>query len=71
MRSYLLLLFCASLYGSNFVLGSLLLQAFPALHLSAYRHAVSSVFLLVYLKIIEFINFSEAEPFYNRKKNFR
>ncbi|WP_433617202.1 DMT family transporter [Paenibacillus cellulositrophicus] len=49
MRSYLLLLFCASLYGSNFVLGSLLLQAFPALHLSAYRLAVSSVFLLVYL----------------------
>jgi drug/metabolite transporter (DMT)-like permease len=31
------------------VLGSLLLQAFPALHLSAYRLAVSSVFLLVYL----------------------
>lgn len=49
MQSYLLLLFCASLYGSNFVLGSLLLQAFPALHLSAYRLAVSSVFLLVYL----------------------
>lgn len=49
MRSYLLLLFCASLYGSNFVLGSLLLQAFPALHLSAYRLAVSSVFLLLYL----------------------
>lgn len=49
MRSYLLLLFCASLYGSNFVLGSLLLQAFPALHLLAYRLAVSSVFLLVYL----------------------
>ncbi|WP_163879102.1 DMT family transporter [Paenibacillus favisporus] len=49
MRSYLLLLFCASLYGSNFVLGSLLLQAFPALHLSAYRLAVSSMFLLVYL----------------------
>ena len=51
MRSYLLLLFCASLYGSNFVLGSLLLQAFPALHLSAYRLAVSSVFLLVYLTV--------------------
>ncbi|MGG4045006.1 DMT family transporter [Paenibacillus favisporus] len=49
MRSYLLLLFCASLYGSNFVLGSLLLQAFPALHLSAYRLAVSSMFLLLYL----------------------
>ncbi|MEK3790036.1 DMT family transporter [Paenibacillus sp. FSL K6-1230] len=40
---------CATLYGSNFVLGSLLLQAFPALHLSAYRLMVSSVFLLVYL----------------------
>ncbi|GIO32892.1 membrane protein [Paenibacillus albilobatus] len=49
MRSYLLLLFCATLYGSNFVLGSLLLQAFPALHLSAYRLMVSSVFLLIYL----------------------
>lgn len=49
MRSYLLLLFCATLYGSNFVLGSLLLQAFPALHLSAYRLVVSSVFLLIYL----------------------
>lgn len=49
MRSYLLLLFCATLYGSNFVLGSLLLQAFPALHLSAYRLMVSAVFLLIYL----------------------
>ncbi len=49
MRSYLLLLFCATLYGSNFVLGSLLLQAFPALHLSAYRLMVSSAFLLIYL----------------------
>lgn len=49
MRTYWLLLLCATLYGSNFVLGSLLLQAFPALHLSAYRLMVSSVFLLVYL----------------------
>ncbi|MGG4340710.1 DMT family transporter [Paenibacillus lautus] len=49
MRSYLLLLFCATLYGSNFVVGSLLLQAFPALHLSAYRLMVSAVFLLIYL----------------------
>jgi drug/metabolite transporter (DMT)-like permease len=49
LRSYLLLLFCATLYGSNFVLGSLLLTVFPALHLSAYRLTVSSVFLLVYL----------------------
>lgn len=49
MRTYLLLLFCAALYGSNFVLGSLLLEAFPALHLSAYRLLVSSAFLLIYL----------------------
>ncbi|CAH0119696.1 hypothetical protein PAE9249_02202 [Paenibacillus sp. CECT 9249] len=49
MRTYLLLLFCATLCGSNFVLGSLLLQAFPALYLSAYRLMVSSAFLLVYL----------------------
>ncbi|QOS79543.1 DMT family transporter [Paenibacillus sp. JNUCC31] len=49
MRTYLLLLFCATLYGSNFVLGSLLLQEFPAMHLSAYRLAVSSVFLMGYL----------------------
>nr|WP_025679384.1 DMT family transporter [Paenibacillus massiliensis] len=49
MRTYWLLLLCATLYGSNFVLGSLLLQAFPALHLSAYRLIVSSVFLLIYL----------------------
>nr|WP_255223056.1 hypothetical protein [Paenibacillus sp. 7541] len=42
-------MFCAALYGSNFVLGSLLLEAFPALHLSAYRLLVSSAFLLIYL----------------------
>ncbi|MFF2911557.1 DMT family transporter [Paenibacillus sp. NPDC057934] len=42
---------CATLYGSNFVFGSLLLREFPALHLSAYRLAVSSVFLIGYLII--------------------
>ncbi|OPH48449.1 permease [Paenibacillus ferrarius] len=51
MRTYLLLLLCATLYGSNFVFGSLLLREFPAMHLSAYRLAVSSVFLLSYLII--------------------
>lgn len=49
MRIYLLLLLCATLYGSNFVFGSLLLREFPAMHLSAYRLAVSSVFLIGYL----------------------
>ncbi|MFS0868870.1 DMT family transporter [Paenibacillus xylanilyticus] len=49
MRTYLLLLLCATLYGSNFIFGSLLLQEFPAMHLSAYRLAVSSVFLIGYL----------------------
>ncbi|MDR9746047.1 DMT family transporter [Paenibacillus taichungensis] len=49
MRTYLFLLFCATLYGSNFVFGSLLLQEFPAMHLSAYRLAISSVFLIGYL----------------------
>ncbi|MWV42512.1 EamA family transporter [Paenibacillus sp. HJL G12] len=51
MRTYLLLLLCATLYGSNFVFGSLLLREFPAMHLSAYRLAVSSVFLIGYLII--------------------
>lgn len=49
MRTYLLLLLCATLYGSNFVFGSLLLHEFRAMHLSAYRLAVSSMFLIGYL----------------------
>lgn len=48
MKSYLLLLLCASLYGSNFVLGTLLLREFPALHLSAFRLTVTTLFFVIY-----------------------
>lgn len=48
MRSYLLLLLCVTLWGANFVFGSILVREFPALHVSAYRLTVTALFLLVY-----------------------
>lgn len=48
MRSYLLLLFCVTCWGSNFVFGSMLVHEFPPLLLSAFRLTATSLFLLVY-----------------------
>ncbi|MCZ8520934.1 MULTISPECIES: DMT family transporter [Paenibacillus] len=48
MRSYLLLLFCVTCWGSNFVFGSMLVHEFPPLLLSALRLTATSLFLLSY-----------------------
>ncbi|KIL39696.1 permease [Gordoniibacillus kamchatkensis] len=48
MRSYLLLLLCVTLWGANFVFGSILVREFPALHVSAYRLTLTTLFLLAY-----------------------
>ncbi|AEI40876.1 DMT family transporter [Paenibacillus mucilaginosus] len=48
MRSYLLLLFCVTCWGSNFVFGSMLVHEFPPLLLSAFRLTATSLFLLGY-----------------------
>lgn len=48
IRSYLLLLFCVSLWGSNFVFGSILVKQFPPLFLADVRLLCTSLFLLVY-----------------------
>ncbi len=47
-RSYLLLLFCVTLWGSNFVFGSILVQQFPPLFLADVRLLFTSLFLLGY-----------------------
>ncbi len=48
LRSYFWLFFCVSLWGSNFVFGSILVQEFPPLLLAAFRLIVTTVFLLGY-----------------------
>lgn len=48
MRSYLLLLLCVTLWGSNFVFGSVLVKEFPPLHLSAFRLLATTLFLCAY-----------------------
>jgi drug/metabolite transporter (DMT)-like permease len=48
VRSYLLLLFCVSCWGSNFVIGSMLVHEFPALLLSALRLTATSICLFSY-----------------------
>ncbi|CAM4226887.1 DMT family transporter [Paenibacillus alkaliterrae] len=48
IRSYLLLLFCVTCLGSNFVFGSMLVQEFPPLLLSAFRLSATSIFLIGY-----------------------
>lgn len=48
IRSYLLLLFCVTCWGSNFVLGSILVHEFPPLLLSAFRLTVTSLFFISY-----------------------
>ncbi|RXT15444.1 DMT family transporter [Ammoniphilus sp. CFH 90114] len=48
LRSYLWLLLCVSLWGSNFVFGSILVQEFPPLLLAAFRLLVTTLFLLGY-----------------------
>ncbi|WP_134686978.1 DMT family transporter [Brevibacillus migulae] len=48
IRSYLLLLFCVTLWGSNFVFGSILVQHFPPLFLADVRLLCTSTFLVAY-----------------------
>jgi drug/metabolite transporter (DMT)-like permease len=48
LRSYLLLLFCVTCWGSNFVFGSMLVQEFPPLLLSAIRLSTTSLSLFFY-----------------------
>jgi drug/metabolite transporter (DMT)-like permease len=48
MRSYLLLLLCVTLWGCNFVFGSILVKHFPPLHLSAFRLGTTTLFLCAY-----------------------
>ncbi|QRG70115.1 DMT family transporter [Brevibacillus choshinensis] len=48
IRSYLLLLFCVTLWGSNFVFGSMLVKEFPPLFLADVRLMFTSLFLLSY-----------------------
>ncbi|MED4911041.1 DMT family transporter [Brevibacillus centrosporus] len=48
IRSYLLLLFCVTLWGSNFVFGSMLVKEFPPLFLADVRLMFTSLFLLCY-----------------------
>ncbi|MFY0543803.1 DMT family transporter [Brevibacillus sp. H7] len=48
IRSYLLLLFCVTLWGSNFVFGSILVKEFPPLFLADVRLLFTSLFLLGY-----------------------
>jgi drug/metabolite transporter (DMT)-like permease len=48
VRSYILLLFCVCCWGSNFVFGSILVNEFPPILLSAIRLTATSLFLLVY-----------------------
>lgn len=48
VRSYLLLLFCVTLWGSNFVFGSILVKHFPPLFLADVRLLFTSCFLLGY-----------------------
>jgi len=48
LRSYLLLLFCVCCWGSNFVFGTVLVQQFPPMLLSALRLSSTTLFLLAY-----------------------
>lgn len=48
IRSYLLLLFCVICWGSNFVIGSILVNEFPPLLLAALRLTMTSLFLITY-----------------------
>lgn len=48
LQSYFLLLLCVSLWGSNFVFGSILVGEFPPLLLAAFRLVFTSTFLLGY-----------------------
>src|SRR4051812_34841153 len=48
VRSYLLLLFCVTCWGSNFVFGSMLVHEFPPLLLSAFRLTMTSLSLFIY-----------------------
>jgi len=48
IRSYILLLFCVTLWGSNFVFGSMLVKQFPPLFLADVRLVFATLFLLSY-----------------------
>ena len=48
IRSYVLLTLCVTLWGSNFVFGSILVQEFPPMLLAAMRLCFTSAFLFLY-----------------------
>ncbi len=48
MRSYLLLLFCVTCWGSNFVFGSILVKEFPPMLLVAVRISFTTIVLFGY-----------------------
>jgi drug/metabolite transporter (DMT)-like permease len=48
VRSYMLLLFCVTCWGSNIVIGSILVHEFPTMLLSALRLTATSVCLFTY-----------------------
>ncbi|PZE20169.1 DMT family transporter [Paenibacillus xerothermodurans] len=51
VRSYILLLFCVTCWGSNFVFGSILIHEFPPLLLSAIRLSATSLTLFIYVRL--------------------
>jgi drug/metabolite transporter (DMT)-like permease len=48
LRSYLLLIFCVTVWGSNFVFGNMLVKEFSPLFIAMARLLFISLFLLVY-----------------------
>ncbi|BFT69577.1 DMT family transporter [Paenibacillus sp. P36] len=48
LRSYLLLIFCVTVWGSNFVFGNILVQQFSPLFIAMARLLFISLFLIVY-----------------------
>ncbi|MCI1113828.1 DMT family transporter, partial [Stenotrophomonas maltophilia] len=50
LRSYLLLIFCVTAWGSNFVFGKMLVAEFSPLFLSAMRLLFITLFLLVWAR---------------------
>lgn len=62
LRSYLWLFLCVSLWGSNFVFGSILVREFPPLLLAAFRLIFTSTFLLGYAYITDrFVKITKGE----------
>lgn len=62
LRSYLLLIFCVTVWGSNFVFGNILVKQFSPLFIAIARLLFISLFLLVYTWIRHrFIPISKQE----------